>query len=326
MRHKILKATDTWNVGIGTYGHGEAYGGISKENFERVFQDILAVTPPGGKLFVDTAPRYGCGTVEQWLGELPAHVRERLLIATKGGRHIDTGRVNEKDFSPEFLTRDLEGSLQRLQQKSIFLYQLHNPSLNVIMDGSVFDLMEEFRAQGKIHYYGVSINEPKEGFAAIASCNEKGCDGLAALQVIYNPLVKLGRQELFEFAEYNGITCIIREPLLRGFLGGNYLCTSERDMEKKPPAVRKEVNMYGYNQLFRRVREFMDVAESCQAMSPAEVALSYGSSRSGNMIIPGINHSIHSVEDLWFPDLDSGVQEKLNAIPDLISAPKTQPI
>ena len=107
-------------IGLGTYGHGEAYGGISREESDDLICWTAANTPKGAKILVDTAPRYGLGSVEEWIGNSLKNLgRNRLLITTKGGRHIDNGRVNEKDFSADFLRADLERSLKRLKFEEI---------------------------------------------------------------------------------------------------------------------------------------------------------------------------------------------------------------
>ena len=161
-------------LGLGTYGHGEAYGGISKENSLEVMREIIKNIPADGLFLIDTAPRYGNGKVEEWIGEfIRENGQNNILIATKGGRHIEQDRVNEKDFSEKFLSYDLENSIKRLCINKIFLYQLHNPGIKIIKEGAVFELLEQFRNEGKIEFYGVSIDNPDEGIAAINYCKKK---------------------------------------------------------------------------------------------------------------------------------------------------------
>jgi len=98
-----------FELGVGTYGHGEAYGGISKQESHKVLNSCLETVQGDAKLLLDTAPRYGLGKVEEWVGEfLRKFGGEKLLVITKGGRHIDEGRVNQKDYSSGFLREDLE--------------------------------------------------------------------------------------------------------------------------------------------------------------------------------------------------------------------------
>ena len=210
-------------LGLGTYGHGEAYGGIGKENSISVMKEVMRQISDEAFFLIDTAPRYESGKVEEYVGEfIKESGRDNILIATKGGRHIEPNRINEKDFSTQFLRQDLENSLSRLGVNKVFLYQLHNPNIEVIKDGKVFDLLESFRNEGKIGWYGISIDNSEEGIAAIEYCEKKGLKGLASIQVIYNALQKNGLDTLFQLAHKHKIAIIAREPILRGFLTNKY--------------------------------------------------------------------------------------------------------
>lgn len=304
-------------IGVGTYGHGEAYGGITEEEARDVLKRALRFVPSSAKLFVDTAPRYGCGAVESWIGRLPSSIRERLLITTKGGRHINPGHVNEKDFSREFLESDLQASLARLNADEIFLYQLHNPSLDVIEQGEVFDILEAFRVQGYIKWYGVSINDPEEGMVAMQVCEERGYDGLASLQVIYNVLEKKNRRELFELAKKNGVSIIVREPLHRGFLTGKY--DVDEDFISKPPAVAKQAKLYDVNQIFKGMAEFKEiVTKNCPNLSLTQAAIAFSRApEEVTVTIPGVNRVQYVEEDLCIPNVHVEVTEKLRSLQDL---------
>ena len=90
-------------IGLGTYGFGDAYGGISKRIAFQVLNDIVKKIPKDANLLVDIAPRYGAGECERWIGEfLNKFTGNNILVATKGGRHIEPHRINEKDFSYVF--------------------------------------------------------------------------------------------------------------------------------------------------------------------------------------------------------------------------------
>ncbi|MBN1383735.1 MAG: aldo/keto reductase [Elusimicrobia bacterium] len=295
-------------IGVGTYGHGDAYGGMKKEVSQGIIEMAIRQIPKEVNLLIDTAPRYGSGNVESWLGEVIKEKKAKnVLVASKIGRHIEEGRVNEKDFSSDFLRADLDNSLKRLGVEKVFLCQLHNPSLEIINDGLVFDLLEEFREEGKIEYYGVSIDKPEEGVAAIDVCQKKGYDGLASLQVIYNILIKKAEKELFPKVLENGIAIIAREPLLRGFLTwrtGSSLYISNH----LSPACKKIVDMYGENQLRLKLKEAFEYqlkpgkndfprAEH-DRLSIERIALKFVISHPAvSVVIPGMN-------DLWEVEID----------------------
>jgi aryl-alcohol dehydrogenase-like predicted oxidoreductase len=83
-----------------------------------------------GVNWIDTAAVYGLGhseeivakAVKQWGGPRP-------YIFTKCIMVWDEQRKVRKEFSPESIRRECEGSLRRLQADTIDLYQMHWPPL-----------------------------------------------------------------------------------------------------------------------------------------------------------------------------------------------------
>ena len=306
-------------IGLGTYGHGGAYGSISKMESFRIFRSVLSNIHEETKLLIDTAPRYGNGKVEKWLGEFSQDFKDRMLIATKCGRHIEHGRINEKDFSHDFLKKDLEGSLKRLNSNEIFLYQLHNPSLKIINNGSVFELLEKFADEGKIKYYGVSIDNPEEGVAAIDICKENGYKRLVALQVIYNILQKRADKELFPKAKKSRIAIIARETLFRGFLTSKYNIKS--DFSKVPSAINKQLGLFGKERILSKIKEVkMIVKESGVNFPLSQVAIKFAISNPNvTVAIPGINRISYLKEDIGaaYINLGKKMLKKLEIIENI---------
>lgn len=322
MQFKVFGQTNkkVFRVGLGTYGHGEAYGGITKKESLEILHTAAEYVTKEASLFIDTAPRYGNGLVETWIGEfLKDTNKDNILIATKGGRHIEPGRVNEKDFSTEFLKTDLDGSLKRLRVDTIFLYQLHNPPLSTILDGSVFTILEEMRKQGKIQWYGVSIDTAKEGLAAIDVCRERGYKGLTALQLIYNILQKRVLDELCESANESEIAIIAREPLLRGLLTDLYVNGIE--LPKIPPAPKKVVELYGKDKIISYIGAIQQLLNAQNYAVPlAQVALQFVLANSSiTTVIPGINKKAYIDTDFFINenDIKPEIIEQLKRLNDL---------
>jgi len=61
-------------------------------------------------------------------------------------------------FEPDYISRVMDESLQRLRTDYVDLYQLHNPTVEVIEKGEVWNVLERAKQAGKIRHYGVSIN------------------------------------------------------------------------------------------------------------------------------------------------------------------------
>src|SRR3954447_4541141 len=74
--------------------------------------------------FLDTADIYGATKSEEFLGEVLAGRRERVVLATKFGMKVDDARQGAK---PAYVRQAAEDSLRRLATDHIDLYQLHLP-------------------------------------------------------------------------------------------------------------------------------------------------------------------------------------------------------
>jgi aryl-alcohol dehydrogenase-like predicted oxidoreductase len=107
-----------------------------------------------GVNFFDTADSYGPNVAEELTAEA-LHPYPGLVIATKGGlerpgpdRWVMNGR-------PDFLRRQLHGSLQRLKVDRIDLWQLHRIDPKV-PEQEQFEAMREFQREGLIRHVGLS--------------------------------------------------------------------------------------------------------------------------------------------------------------------------
>ena len=133
--------------------------------------DLHRAAFDAGITFFDTADAYREGYAEEVLGRALAGVRDEIVIATKFGYDISdestAGRRGQqeraKDFSIAKVRAALDASLSRLGVEHIDLWQLHNPRMAHIDDDSLFELLEDLQAAGKIRAYGVALG-PKIGW------------------------------------------------------------------------------------------------------------------------------------------------------------------
>ena len=63
----------------------------------------------------------------------------------------------EQDFSPAFVRYALEQSLARLNTDYIDMWQMHNARMEQVQDGTLIELLEAFKAEGKIRTWGVAL-------------------------------------------------------------------------------------------------------------------------------------------------------------------------
>jgi pyridoxine 4-dehydrogenase len=122
----------------------------------RVLQRAIEI----GVNFIDTADSYGPHVAEELIAEA-LHPYPGLVIATKGGlerpgpdRWVENGK-------PDYLRRQLEGSLQRLKLDRIDLWQLHRIDPKVPADEQ-FGVMREFQEQGLVRHLGLSEASAEE--------------------------------------------------------------------------------------------------------------------------------------------------------------------
>ncbi|HVG26571.1 MAG TPA: aldo/keto reductase [Acidobacteriaceae bacterium] len=113
-----------------------------------------------GVNLIDTADSYGPGTSEELIAEALFPYPAGLVIATKGGWERHGPNIWTHNASPRHLTQALEGSLKRLRQERIDIYQLHAPDNAVSFEASV-ETLAKLREQGKIRHVALS-NVTKE--------------------------------------------------------------------------------------------------------------------------------------------------------------------
>src|ERR687890_462849 len=108
-----------------------------------------------GVNFIDTADSYGPHVSEEIIAEALHPYPEGLIIATKGGLERPGPDRWEPNGRPEYLRRQLEGSLRRLRLERIDLWQLHRIDSKVPADEQ-FGAMREFQQEGLIRIVGLS--------------------------------------------------------------------------------------------------------------------------------------------------------------------------
>ncbi len=135
--------------------------------------ELIRTAAGSGIRFFDTGFSYG--KAEERLGAgLQALLREGyrrddFVIETKCGETLlPDGSYGPTDFSPDWLRRSVEMSLQRLQTDHIDLLATHG-GRRQYFTGEFFALMEDLKRQGIIRAYGVSSGVDAETLEWIAA-------------------------------------------------------------------------------------------------------------------------------------------------------------
>lgn len=197
-------------VGFGAMTIGGVYGSID----DAVSRQALHAAVDAGMNFIDTSDAYGAGHSEQVIGQFLKERadRDQIIICTKGGNNMVTGARN---FTPDYIRGCVEGSLKRLGVEAIDVYLLHNPAVDNLKAADSFDVLETYKAQGKIKHWGVSVNTLPECELTVSGGQP------AVMQMEYN-IFEQEPAEVFAKAHAAGIGVIARVPLKRGLLSGRF--------------------------------------------------------------------------------------------------------
>lgn len=207
---KDLRVSD---IGLGCMGMSHAYGAPADK--QEMIQ-FLAEAVDTGITFFDTAEVYGPYENEELVGEALKPFKNKVVIATKFGIHLEHGSTGAPipDARPEVIRASLEGSLKRLQVDCIDLYYQHRVDPNIPVE-EVAGLMNELIKEGKIKRWGMS--EAKEEDIRRA---HKVCP-ITAIENRYS-MMSRGYEALFPVLEELGIGFVAFSPLANGFLTDKY--------------------------------------------------------------------------------------------------------
>jgi aryl-alcohol dehydrogenase-like predicted oxidoreductase len=260
-------------VGFGAMTIGGAFGSVDDaESLQALHAAIDA-----GMNFIDTSNAYGEGRSESLIGEFlksRADARD-ILIFSKGGNNMVT-RV--RNFSPDYISECLEGSLSRLGVDTIDLYMLHNPSVDNMSAEDSYAVLDKAKADGKIRHWGVSVN-------SAAECDFACLQGrVAGFQMEYN-ILNQSAAAAFDNAAKAGLAVISRVPLNRGFLSGRFspeATFSDDDTRKR--SLTPEY-LASHAQKLQALRVIADEA----GISVAELAVRFcASNPAASCVIPGV--------------------------------------
>jgi aryl-alcohol dehydrogenase-like predicted oxidoreductase len=163
-----------------------------------------------GVNFIDTADSYGPHVSEELIAEALYPYPEELVIATKGGLERPGPNRWTPNGRPDYLRRQLDGSLQRLKLDRIDLWQLHRIDPRV-PEGEQFDVLAEFVREGKVRHVGLSEVD------AGAIERARRIVPIVSVQNRYN-LVDRRHQAVVDFCEREQIAFIPWAPLGAGTL------------------------------------------------------------------------------------------------------------
>ncbi|MBA2793977.1 MAG: aldo/keto reductase [Thermoleophilaceae bacterium] len=221
MNYRKLGATgiDVSEVGYGAWGIGrDAWLGADDEESLRALGRAIDL----GLNFIDTALGYGQGHSEQLVGQVVRGRSETIHVATKippknGIFPAPAGLDPAEVFPGDHVTACTEQSLRNLGLETIDVQQLHVWQDEWVGRGDWLEAVEDLKREGKIRFFGVSINDHQAANAL--ELIETGV--VDTVQVIYNVFDQSPEDELLPACQAAGVGVIVRVPFDEGALTGS---------------------------------------------------------------------------------------------------------
>ena len=220
MQYRKLGKTglEVSELGYGSWGIGKAnWIGADDDTSLRALRRAIE----RGTNFIDTALAYGNGHSEQLVGQVVREAKGPVYVATKippkNSQWPAHQGVPANDAYPaEWVFQCTERSLANLGLETIDVQQFHVWSDEWVGQGSWAEAVDQLRSQGKIRYFGVSINDHQPGNAVKLA--ESGL--VDSVQVIYNIFDQSPADQLFPAVKAANVGVIVRVPFDEGSLTG----------------------------------------------------------------------------------------------------------
>lgn len=269
-------------IGLGCMSFGGFYGPASTADAH----DTLARACDLGIDFLDTANVYGMGVSEEMVGSFLRGDASKFTIATKAGIWRDKAHSNRGfNNKPDYLRRELEGSLRRLGLDRVDLFYVHRRDPEIEIE-DVMETMLTLKAEGKIGGIGFSEISP----ASLRRAVRVGT--VDAVQSEYSLWTRQPDLGLLNACDEVGAALVPYAPLGRGILADKTLDTAtfgDADFRKKNP--RFTGANFAHN--MERVSAFKALATDLRITSTV-LALAWCLARGDRVIpIPGTRSADH---------------------------------
>ncbi len=169
--------------------------------------------------FFDTADFYGLGHSEELIGKVFKDKTSRIIVATKVGHRLDENQKIFFDYNKKYILEACDASLRRLKRDYIDIYQLHSARLGHLEQGECIEAMEKLKEQGKIRYWGISLNTFEPLPEARFFIDNKIGD---SFQLVLNIINQLALSDIIPAAAEAGYGIIARMPYQFGLLTGRF--------------------------------------------------------------------------------------------------------
>jgi aryl-alcohol dehydrogenase-like predicted oxidoreductase len=215
-------------VSFGSWAIGGTWGDVDDGQSLSALHRAVDV----GMNFFDTADIYGDGRSERLIARLRKERKDTLYVTTKAGRRLQPHTA--ESYSRSNLRAFVERSLRNLEVDAIDLLQLHCPPPEVYLLPEVFGSVDELVREGKLRFYGVSVETLDEARAALLYPN------VQSVQIVFNMFRLKPAESFFAEAAKAKVGIIARLPLASGLLTGKFNANT-----KFSPDDHRDFNRHG---------------------------------------------------------------------------------
>ena len=220
MKYRALGRTgfEISEVSFGAWAIGDTWGHVDDAESMKALHSAL----DHGVNFFDTADVYGDGRSEKLIARLRKERTEPFFVTTKAGRRVEQHTAD--GYTKQNLLAFVERSAKNLGVETLDLLQLHCPPTDVYYRPEVFGALDELVKEGKLRFYGVSVERVEEALKAIEY------PGVQSVQLVFNLFRQRPAELFFDRAKQKKVGILARLPLSSGMLTGKM--TRETKFEK----------------------------------------------------------------------------------------------
>ena len=210
MKYRSLGRTgfEISEVSFGAWAIGGTWGHVDDTESMNALHRALDL----GVNFFDTADVYGDGRSEKLIARLRRERKEPFFVTTKAGRRVEEHTAD--GYTKPKLAAFVERSAKNLGVDTVDLLQLHCPPTDVYYRPEVFGALDDLVKEGKLRFYGVSVERVEEALKAIEY------PGVQTVQMVFNLFRQRPADLFFERAKQKKVGILARLPLSSGMLTG----------------------------------------------------------------------------------------------------------
>jgi aryl-alcohol dehydrogenase-like predicted oxidoreductase len=273
-------------IGLGCMGMSQSFPPIPDRGDSIA---LIRAAVERGVTFFDTAQVYGPFHNEELVGEALEPVRDEVVIATKFGFELSTGRSRGTDSRPETIRSSVNDSLRRLRTDRIDLLYQHRVDPDVPIE-DVAATVKELIDQGKVRRFGLS----EAGIGTIRRAH--AVQPVTALHSEYSLWWREPEEQILPALAELGIGFVPFSPLGKGFLTG----AIDENTQFESGDFRNTVPRFADADARHTNLAFVDLVRTIaerKGATPAQVALAWVLAQKPWMVpIPGTT-KLHRLEE-----------------------------